>query len=213
MIASDLLSMSRYAEAAQAAAHAIAENGYASVTNFVRDPALTGLLDEFERLYLLGAFRRAGVGAGSDFRTGDDIRGDEIFWIEPAQASPPLREVLSAFEALRAAVNRVLYLGLFDLECHLAQFAPGTGYHRHYDQFRSDALRQLTVTLYLNANWRGTDGGTLRLYLDDADATRFVDIVPEGGSMIAFLSARFAHEVLPCTRQRRSLTGWFKRRG
>jgi len=36
---------------------------------------------------------------------------------------------------------------------------------------------------------------------------------PTGGTLVLFLSERFAHEVLPAKRERLSLTGWFKSRG
>ena len=34
----------------------------------------------------------------------------------------------------------------------------------------------------------------------------------QGGRLVAFLSDRFEHEVLPATRERMSFTGWFRRR-
>jgi len=46
------------------------------------------------------------------------------------------------------------------------------------------------------------------LYADDSA----LQISPEGGTLVAFLSGRFEHEVLPATRERYSLTGWFRRR-
>ena len=39
------------------------------------------------------------------------------------------------------------------------------------------------------------------------------DVVPSGGSLVVFLSGEVPHEVLPATRERLSLTGWFRRRG
>jgi len=39
------------------------------------------------------------------------------------------------------------------------------------------------------------------------------DLLPEGGSLVVFLSAGFEHEVLPATRERMSITGWFFRNG
>lgn len=196
---------------AEEAAAAIAAGGIAVIEHFLPDDAIAALRTEAQRLRAEDAFRQAGIGAGGDFRRRDDIRGDEILWIEPESAPGALQQALAAFEVLRLAVNRELQLGLFDFECHLARYAPGAGYKRHYDQFRDNNRRQLTVTLYLNEHWQDTDGGTLRVFLDD-DGARTLDVKPEGGTLVAFLSARFAHEVLPCTRERFSLTGWFRRR-
>lgn len=51
-------------------------------------------------------------------------------------------------------------------------------------------------------------GGALRLHLPQ----RQVDIQPTGGSLVVFMSAGTEHEVLPASRDRLSLTGWFRRR-
>jgi SM-20-related protein len=66
----------------------------------------------------------------------------------------------------------------------------------------------LSCVLYLNDGWRAEDGGALRLYLP----TRHCDVLPRAGTLVAFLSERFEHEVLPAQRERLSLTGWFRRR-
>ncbi|MCO6705038.1 2OG-Fe(II) oxygenase, partial [Streptomyces sp. CHB9.2] len=42
---------------------------------------------------------------------------------------------------------------------------------------------------------------------------RHQDVLPLGGSLVCFLSGQLPHEVLPATRERLSLTGWFRRRG
>lgn len=194
------------------AARVIADCGIVVVPHFMPAPIISGLRAEAGRLRALGEFRRAGIGAAGDFRTRDDIRGDEIHWIDSTSGSAPIVAALAAFERLRQCINRELFLGLFDFECHLARYCAGAGYQRHYDQLRGDECRQLTVTLYLNERWEAADGGVLRVYLDNADPQRTLDIVPAGGTMVAFLSERFAHEVLPCRRERLSLTGWFRRR-
>ena len=113
-------------------------------------------------------------------------------------------------ETLRQALNRELYLGLFEFEAHLAIYPPGAVYKKHLDQFRGIGLRTVTTTLYLNDNWQAADGGQLRLYLDETDPQRYLDVQPEAGTLVTFLSARFLHEVLPAARERLSITGWFK---
>jgi SM-20-related protein len=107
-------------------------------------------------------------------------------------------------------LNRELQLGLFDFECHFAIYPAGTRYGRHLDRFKSDARRALSCVLYLNPDWREADGGQLRLYLDESHS---VDVMPRAGTLVTFLSQRFEHEVLPATRERLSLAGWFRRRG
>ena len=112
-------------------------------------------------------------------------------------------------DGLRQALNRGLYLGLEDFECHFALYPPGAFYQKHLDRFRDDDRRTVSAVLYLNDDWQPQDGGELRLYLPDG-AER--EVPPLGGSLVLFLSSDFPHEVLPANRERLSLTGWFRRR-
>ncbi|HMX26231.1 MAG TPA: 2OG-Fe(II) oxygenase, partial [Blastocatellia bacterium] len=66
----------------------------------------------------------------------------------------------------------------------------------------------ISCTLYLNDNWQAEAGGQLRLYLPEGS----VDVLPEAGTCALFRSDIFFHEVLPATKTRFSLTGWFRRR-
>ncbi|MBS0393650.1 MAG: 2OG-Fe(II) oxygenase, partial [Proteobacteria bacterium] len=68
--------------------------------------------------------------------------------------------------------------------------------------------RVVSVVLYLNPGWQSGDGGELVLAADDGEHV----VEPRGGTLLAFLSERFEHEVRPARRERRSLTGWFRRR-
>ena len=99
--------------------------------------------------------------------------------------------------------------GLAEYEGHYALYPPGASYARHRDRFRDDDTRVLSCVLYLNEGWRREDGGALRLYVEGG---RAIDVRPEGGTLVAFLSGRFDHEVLPARRPRLALTGWFRRR-
>jgi len=197
---------------AETLAAQIAESGYALSPDFLPPSMVEALRLECARLEQAGCFRAAGIGGGGDLRVRDDIRGDRICWIEPVAAGPTVRQVLTRLDVLRTAVNREMYLGLLDFECHFARYAPGSGYQRHYDQLRGSDKRQLTITLYLNEEWRDEYGGQLRVYLDQAHEEKVLEVVPRGGTLVAFLSERFAHEVLPCSQTRLSFTGWFLRR-
>lgn len=157
-----------------------------------------------------GAFHAAGVGSGQA-QVHSEIRGDQVYWVEEALAGPALKSVLARLEALRLAVNRDLFLGLFDVELHFAAYPRGAGYQRHLDRFRDDDRRALTVILYLNPpDWSLEDGGQLLFWADEDKPP--LEIQPCGGTLVTFLSDRFWHQVLPAQRQRLSLTGWFRRR-
>ncbi len=67
----------------------------------------------------------------------------------------------------------------------------------------------LSIVTYLNDDWQDSDGGELIIYTEDGDniAER---VYPRAGTVVVFLSEVFAHEVLPATRDRYSIAGWFR---
>jgi len=99
-----------------------------------------------------------------------------------------------------------------EFEAHFAVYPKGSFYRKHLDQFRGIGNRTLTAILYLNKDWRDEYGGQLRIYTDPDNPAFYVDVSPQGGTLVTFLSARYLHEVLPSTRPRKSITGWFKKR-
>lgn len=158
-----------------------------------------------------GEFQTAAVGAGGRRAVRPAIRGDEISWVTPP--FPASMEQLAAdLEQLRLALNRDLTLGLFQLEFHFARYAPGRGYARHSDQLAGSEARVLSWALYLNDDWRAEEGGALRLYVQGQARAPYLEFPPRGGRLMVFLTERFEHEVLPATRERLSVTGWFRRR-
>ena len=195
---------------AESVAEALAERGWATVSDFL--PAVTwrALAAEVRAAHASGSLRAAGVGRGEGYRLASDVRGDQIRWLDATSASPAQRETLARLDQLRATLNRELQLGLFEFEGHFALYPAGAAYRRHRDQHRGSQARVLSCVVYLNAFWKAEQGGVLRLYLDKQGQC---DVPPEGGTLVCFLSERFWHEVLPAARERLSLTGWFRRRG
>jgi SM-20-related protein len=189
-------------------ADALAERGWAIAASFLCADLVQALAADARAQMRAGAFRPAGVGAGAQHAVRADIRRDVIQWLEPPGANPAQQTCLAQFEALRLVLNRELQLGLFDFECHYASYPPGAFYRRHLDRFTGDDRRVLSCVLYLNDAWLPEDGGQLRLYLPDG----MREVRPEGGTLVAFLSERVEHEVLPARRERSSLAGWFRRR-
>jgi SM-20-related protein len=188
---------------------AIAADGYAIVPDFLPTPLAAALAAEARRRDAAGEFRAAGIGRGERRVERGGIRGDRILWLDEPALSPPERALLDALEALRIALNREAFLGLFAFEGHYALYPPGAFYLRHRDRFRDDDARILSCALYLNEAWTVADGGALRIHLSEGE-TR--DVLPASGTLACFLADRYEHEVLPATRERLSVTGWFRRR-
>ncbi len=167
------------------------------------------LAAECRRRAQQGVLKTAGVGRAAGAQVQEGIRGDAIQWLEPGQA-PVSDRYLALMDTLRGELNRQLYLGLEDFECHFALYEPGAFYQKHVDRFRDDDRRAVSAVLYLNEEWLAEQGGALRLYPEGAEPR---DVLPQLGTLAVFLSANLPHEVLPATRERLSLTGWFRRRG
>ena len=186
----------------------LATRGWSLQSAFLSSDVTRQLADECRRRYAEGALAPAGVGRGEEQAVREGIRGDHIHWLEEGQAAV-CDAYLTLMDELRQALNRELFLGLEEFECHFAFYPPGAFYQTHLDRFRDDDSRCVSVVLYLNPDWRVGDGGELRLYLADGSS---VDIPPRAGDLLFFLSGDFPHEVLVTQADRLSLTGWFRRR-
>lgn len=150
----------------------------------------------------------ARVGSGRQAILQSKIRSDQIAWLRAGQ-SIACDAYLLMMEQVRVLLNQTLYLGLEDYESHFSFYAPGAFYSKHLDRFQHDDARTISIVIYLNDQWLTAQGGALRLH---PHLLPTHDISPIACRMVVFLSAEILHEVLPATRDRMSLTGWFRRR-
>ena len=187
----------------------LAERGWSQQNIFLPLGLTQELAAECRKRAAEGELAPAAVGRGSTSEIREGIRGDHIQWIEPGQALA-CDSYLDLMDSLRESMNRGLFLGLEDFESHFALYPPGAFYLKHVDRFRDDDRRMVSAVVYLNDAWLPEHGGQLRMYLDESVEH---DVVPAGGCLVVFLSGEVPHEVLPATRDRLSLTGWFRRRG
>jgi SM-20-related protein len=141
---------------------------------------------------------------------GQRWRGDDIKWLDDLSTDPMESAAIAAVNALRLALNATLFIGALDTELHFARYAHGTFYKTHLDRFGSNNTRVISLVFYLNESWICPDGGELVIY--DAQQQPLHRVIPCSGTMVAFLSERFAHEVLPTQTTRLSMTGWMRRR-
>lgn len=149
----------------------------------------------------------AGIGRNTQFAKNGFVRTDEICWIDGSSQAGA--DWLAWSARLQSYLNRRLFLGLFSFESHFAHYGPGDFYKRHYDAFKGETNRVLSLVTYLNPNWGLDDGGELVIYHSDFDREG-TKVVPMFGTVVVFLSEEFPHEVLPAQRSRNSIAGWFR---
>ncbi|MBL4714168.1 MAG: 2OG-Fe(II) oxygenase [Alcanivorax sp.] len=155
-----------------------------------------------------GEFQSAGIGRRGEHQHNARVRRDRTLWLDGSTLAQC--RLLGEFEQLRLAVNRQLFMGLFDLESHFAVYDPGAFYRRHLDAFNGRNGRVLSVVVYLNDQWRSEEGGRLRVWADPDAIHPATEVEPRAGTLVCFLSDRIPHEVLEARRQRVSVAGWFR---
>lgn len=181
--------------------------GWSVQDDFFSADFTDALMDEVENIqnaYML----QAGVGRKQDHQIILDARRDYIQWIDPNK--PIKKDFLKTMEELRVALNRRLFLGLFDYEAHFARYEAGAFYEKHIDAFKGESNRILSTVLYLNDNWQDGDGGELVVYDEIDPNIELGRFYPKKGRLAVFLSECFYHEVVVAKRTRHSIAGWFR---
>lgn len=202
-------------------ADALVAKGYVIVDHCLPDKMLKELIFHFSSLRDTD-FKQAGVGRQDDFQLNRSVRRDRIHWL---QNDVPAETIfLNWMDVLRLGLNRRLFLGLIDYECHYASYGIGAFYKKHVDAFKAPPAiiqapvqvsplqaqpeRVLSSVIYLNQDWQSGDGGELLLY--DSTDNLLENIAPEYGKLVLFLSDKFPHEVAVAQRDRHSIAGWFR---
>ncbi|WP_421851644.1 2OG-Fe(II) oxygenase [Marinomonas sp.] len=181
--------------------------GWSVQDDFFSADFTQALMDEAESIQ--NAFMlQAGVGRKQDHQIVLDARRDYIQWIDPDK---PIRiDFLKMMTDLRVALNRRLFLGLFDYEAHFARYEKGAFYEKHIDAFKGESNRILSTVLYLNEDWQDGDGGELVIYDENNPSMEIGRFFPKKGRLAVFLSECFYHEVVVAKRTRHSIAGWFR---
>jgi len=189
------------------AADALAGHGWFWRADAMSSGDVAALAADLEELIEADRLKRAGIGRERDFQLDRDIRRDWIFWL--GRQRPAHAAFLAHAEQIRLALNRRLFLALFEFEAHLALYPPGAFYRRHFDSFRGAANRMVSLVLYLNHDWQPGDGGELVMYRPGGDG-EMARIAPRAGTLVLFMSEEIEHEVLPTRTDRASIAGWFR---
>jgi len=199
------------------------------------DPELVAALRlEAEALEEAGETHMGRVGRAQNETKALSIRKTHIAWLDGASAAQ--QRFMEGADALRIAMNRRLFLGLFEFEAHFAVYPPGGFYARHMDAFtlptasagafagrRAQRARVVSMVAYLNRDWASADGGQLAVWehapLDEhgsPDMSRLDDVPPvaelepEGGGLVLMLSEVIPHEVRRSLATRYAIPGWFR---
>lgn len=183
----------------------LADVGYAIIPDFI-PPAEAQALYGYTQSLDQGLWHLAGVGREKHHTVNTHVRSDEICWL--AGRAQEEIDWHDRMHALQLHLNRTLFMGLFDYECHFARYAPGSRYQKHLDAFKGRSNRVLSTIAYLNPVWLQDNGGELVIYNDKGQVLETV--LPKQGTFVVFLSDRFVHEVKVGNRNRFSLTGWFR---
>ncbi len=187
-------------------ASGLRESGYAIIENALPE-SLQTLLRLSQAQLSQADYHMGGVGRQAGFQHIENVRNDGVCWIDGATGGG--KAWLNWTESLRQHLNSQLFMGLFSFESHFAHYPPGHFYKTHYDAFRGQGNRVVSLVTYLNENWDAGDGGELMLYRDDSDSAG-IAVLPRPGTLVAFLSEEFPHEVLPARQDRYSVAGWFR---
>ena len=188
-------------------------HGWATIPAYLGPLVFSGLRSECQAAWENGKFHLAGVGRGAGLKVREDIRGDEVMWLDPEIESKEQRGYFAVMETLRLAMNRRFFLGLDNFEGHFAIYPEGAFYKAHLDRHAGTTNRIVTVILYLNPDWQPGDGGELKLWTTAGDrAGDSILIEPRMGTMVSFMSGEFWHEVMPANKSRMSITGWLRQR-
>jgi SM-20-related protein len=175
--------------------------GWSYQQNVVDKLTLKSLAPLFETEFL-----PAQVGSSLQRQRNVEIRGDLTKWLDPHDPPREIHELVELLHRLKQEFNQRFYLGLKDVEFHLAKYPAGSFYKKHSDRFESDSSRSVTFIFYLHQEWNESLGGELVLYNKKNEILK--EILPDPGSMVIFMSEDFPHEVRICSAERRSFTGW-----
>jgi SM-20-related protein len=164
------------------------------------------LTNNLKSLFSKDQLLLAGTGKKADIDCSKLVRGDKIFWLDRSHKDLFEISFFDVIDAFVVYLNRTCYTGITSYEFHYTLYEPGTFYKKHIDQFQNNDSRKYSMIFYLNENWKAIDGGELCIY----QANSSQSISPTNGKSVFFKSNELEHEVLNTTKNRMSITGWFK---
>ena len=92
------------------------------------------------------SFEEAAIGRDQELMKNTFVRSQKLSWImDDCKASA---NWLAWADGLQGYLNRRLFLGLFSFESHYAHYTSGDFYKRHYDAFKGQTSRKVSLVMY-----------------------------------------------------------------
>jgi len=208
--------------------HELSKNHYCIIPNFLSDDLQESLRRDVNQLREEGHFKIAKIGQDSTNMLNQQIRVAETCFIGGPRDIPDNNartQMTSLLQSVcaRLSQNEILKSPKLDQnlsELLYAYYPQGGFYRRHRDAIAGSAsvLRTYSLLLYLNGDWKETDGGHLRMHMDSGgdelpvgEEPNYLDVAPTGGTLVIFDSEKIPHEVLDTNAERLAIVGWYNR--
>jgi len=187
----------------------LANNGFAVLHNAIIPNLIDRLVADCRKREEAGEMDRAAIGRDNHHIRETRIRQVDAAWLDGSADGEAA--FLALAEHLRIAINRRLFLGLFEFEAQFLTYPPGGFYKRHLDSLRGERNRIVSLVLYLNKGWQMSDGGELDIWNTNDDASvPAITVQPHAGTLVLMLSEEIPHAVRPSRATRRGIAGWFR---
>ena len=157
-------------------------------------------------LYKEKLLKIAGTGSKAGFKKDNLFRNDIIYWLDRSHNDIHENSFFDLMDEFVIFLNSTCFTSITSYEFHYTLYETGSFYKKHIDQFKSNDSRQFSMVMYLNSEWKESDGGELRIHHEN----KIEDISPESGKSVFFKSSELEHEVLVSNALRMSITGWLK---
>mmetsp|Transcript_6221 Transcript_6221/g.12444 ORF Transcript_6221/g.12444 Transcript_6221/m.12444 type:complete len:309 (-) Transcript_6221:207-1133(-) len=204
----------------------LADKKYLVIPNFVPARLEEDLRTDVSQLRAKGKFSVAKIGQDATNTLNTQIRVAETCFIGPGRypdvPSSAREDLYTVLDQARQDLARYFEQPLDSqlTELLYAYYPQGGFYRRHRDAIPGSAsvLREYSLLLYLNKEWQEKDGGKLRMHFDgggdavpEGGEPNFMDVSPQGGTLVLFESDAVPHEVLDTQKERMAVIGWYNR--
>ncbi|MCB1514393.1 MAG: 2OG-Fe(II) oxygenase [Hyphomicrobiaceae bacterium] len=187
----------------------LADRGFGVLTDAIAAPLVDRLVADCIAREDSGEMARAAIGREEAHTLETRIRRVDAAWLDGR--SDGEAAFLALAEQIRSAINRRLYLGLFEFEAQFLTYPPGGFYARHLDSLRGTRNRIVSMVVYLNSDWEPAHGGELDIWSEKDDfGPPMATVAPRAGTMVLMLSEEIPHAVRSANAQRRVIAGWFR---